>query len=160
MLRKPILGSATGSRPTVQLYQALEEENSRQLGNFSTKNSCYSPSKFSSYCVNWYRNFWELCSRILSPLAGLDKLPKKAPLLWSDECQQASLQITTVMAEEVLFYYPDPNKPFFIARARCLQPTTWRCHLASRCIMVSVNLCWLSFLANWRRYPASGKEAP
>ena len=52
--------------------------------------------------VNWYRDFWKRRAHVLAPLTALTKLPKKTPLPWSDECQQAFKAIKAIMADVIL----------------------------------------------------------
>lgn len=64
--------------------------------------------------VNFYRDFWKQRAHILAPLTALTKTPKGRPLPWTDECNKAFQAIKAVLQEEVLLYYPDPNKTFYI----------------------------------------------
>ena len=64
--------------------------------------------------INFYRDFWQKRSHILAPLTALTKTPKGQPLNWTEECTKAFQQIKAILTEEVLLYYPDPNKEFII----------------------------------------------
>jgi hypothetical protein len=64
--------------------------------------------------VNYYRDFWKRRSHILAPLSSMTKLNPKQKLPWNDEHEAAFKQIKALLAEEVLLYYPDPNKTFII----------------------------------------------
>ena len=64
--------------------------------------------------INYYRDFWKRRSHILAPLTALTKTPKGQKLAWTNDCTTAFNQIKALLAEEVLLYYPDPNKTFYI----------------------------------------------
>jgi transposase InsO family protein len=64
--------------------------------------------------INYYRDFWKRRSHILAPLTALTKSNPKRELPWSDSCTEAFNKIKALLAEEVLLYYPDPNKTFYI----------------------------------------------
>jgi hypothetical protein len=64
--------------------------------------------------VNYYRDFWKCRSHILAPLTALTKSNPKRELPWSDSCTEAFNRIKALLAEEVLLYYSDPNKTFYI----------------------------------------------
>jgi len=64
--------------------------------------------------INYYRDFWKRRSHILAPLTALTGFPKGKRLPWNEECEQAFRKIKAILIEEVLLYYPDPNKTFYI----------------------------------------------
>jgi hypothetical protein len=64
--------------------------------------------------VNYYRDFWKRRSHILAPLTAMTKLRSKQKLPWTTECDKAFKQIKALLIEEVLLFYPDPNKTFYI----------------------------------------------
>jgi len=64
--------------------------------------------------INFYRDFWKRRADVLAPLTALTKTPKGVPLAWTDETEAAFKGIKALLIEEVLLYYPDPNKEFII----------------------------------------------
>jgi hypothetical protein len=63
-------------------------------------------------CVNYYRNMWPSCARILKPLTDQSVLKKHAPIEWTDEMQQAFDKMRLLMAANALAVFPDHNKWF------------------------------------------------
>lgn len=64
--------------------------------------------------VNFYRDFWQKRAHIMAPLTALTKADKRQPLPWTAACDSAFQQVKAIIAEEVLLYYPDPNKQFIV----------------------------------------------
>ncbi len=68
--------------------------------------------------VNYYRDMWPHKSHILSPLTAKTDAPKKGvktpPFKWTPEMLKAFEEMKALMAAEVLYAYPDHNKPFKI----------------------------------------------
>ncbi len=68
--------------------------------------------------VNCYRNMWPHMSHILAPLTAQTgaskKVEKPPPFQWTPDMQQAFDQMKALMAADVLYAYPDHNKPFHI----------------------------------------------
>ena len=64
--------------------------------------------------INFYRDFWNKRAEILAPLTKHTKLKKGSTIPWGEQEKLAFQQIKAVLAEEVLLYYPDPNKEFVI----------------------------------------------
>jgi hypothetical protein len=63
-------------------------------------------------CVNYYRDMWPRCARILKPLTDQSGLKKKAPIKWTDEMQKAFDKMRLLMAADFLAVYLDHNKRF------------------------------------------------
>jgi hypothetical protein len=61
--------------------------------------------------VNYYRDMWPRRSHILAPLTDLTS---KSPFTWTARHQQAFDDIKSLIIQETLLAYPDPNKPFHI----------------------------------------------
>jgi hypothetical protein len=68
--------------------------------------------------VNYYRDMWPHRSHILSPLTtktgALKKGVETPPFKWTPEMQKAFEEVKALIAAEVLFAFPDHNKPFKI----------------------------------------------
>ena len=64
--------------------------------------------------INFYRDFWKRRAHVLAPLTALTKTPKNTPIPWNEETEAAFNNIKALLIEEVLLYYPDPNKEFII----------------------------------------------
>ncbi|EJK54776.1 hypothetical protein THAOC_25569, partial [Thalassiosira oceanica] len=64
--------------------------------------------------VTYYREMWPRRAHILKPLTDLTGLPKKSPIVWTPEMDNAFKQMKAVISEDVLLAYPDHNKPFEI----------------------------------------------
>ncbi len=68
--------------------------------------------------VNYYRDMWPHRFHILSPLTAKTGAPPKGvkipPFKWTPEMQKAFEEVKALMAAEVLYDYPDHNKPFKI----------------------------------------------
>ena len=114
--------------------------------------------------VNYYRDFWRRRSHILAPLTALTKTPKNQPLPWSSECDEAFKKIKAVLAEEVLLYYPDPNKTFYVepdASIRQLGATIYQHSPGHHGQLIKCPVAFFSrkLTPAQTRYPASDLEA-
>jgi hypothetical protein len=60
--------------------------------------------------INFYRDMWQHCAHILTPLTALMKVPKSQfNLHWNAECDRAFAAVKAMICHEVLLTYPDPN---------------------------------------------------
>ena len=64
--------------------------------------------------INFYCDVWKKHAEILAPLTALIKTPKGQKLPWNDACEESFKKIKAILVEEVLLYYPDPNKEIII----------------------------------------------
>jgi len=62
--------------------------------------------------VNYYRDMWPHRSHVLAPLSALTSI--KVKWLWTEEHQNAFMQMKTLIAKETLLAYPNFNKKFEI----------------------------------------------
>ena len=62
--------------------------------------------------VNFYRDVWKNCSRILAPLSKLSSKTGKLNWRWGKEQPKAFEQAKEILAREALLSYPDFSKPF------------------------------------------------
>jgi hypothetical protein len=58
-------------------------------------------------CINYYHNMWPSCAHILKPLIDHSVLKKHAPILWTDQMQQAFGKMLALMAADPLAAYPE-----------------------------------------------------
>jgi hypothetical protein len=61
-------------------------------------------------CVHYYRDMWPSCAHILKPLTNQSGLKKRAPIIWTDDMQQAFDKMCLLMAADALAAYPNHNK--------------------------------------------------
>ena len=62
--------------------------------------------------VNYYRDMWRRRSDLLAPLTALTS--KNARWKWTDIHQKVFNDVKKVVCREVMFSYPNSNKPFQI----------------------------------------------
>ena len=65
--------------------------------------------------VNFYREAWKHRAHIMAPLTGLTKVGAKAfKKHWKQHHLAEFQKVKAMIAQDVLLYYPDHNKPFLI----------------------------------------------
>ena len=65
--------------------------------------------------VNYYNDAFRKRADILAPISALSNVhPSRFAELWTSECDEAFKKIKAAIAQDVLLYYPDPNKKFII----------------------------------------------
>jgi hypothetical protein len=65
--------------------------------------------------VQYYRDLWEKGAHILAPFSNLIKgATKNGPIVWTDELEQAFLQMKKMVIADTLLAYPDFSKEFEI----------------------------------------------
>jgi hypothetical protein len=63
--------------------------------------------------IQFYRDMWQRCSHILSPLIDSASGKKgNTKIIWTNEMDEAFIQIKQMISEEVFLTYPDWDKPF------------------------------------------------
>lgn len=106
--------------------------------------------------VNFYRDFWKSRAHLMAPLTSLTKIDRKQfAKAWTTKHSQCFQAIKTMIAEDVLLTYPDPNKPFLI------QTDASDLQLGAVIYQDNQPIAFFSRKLNdaQRRYPASDKEA-
>ena len=63
--------------------------------------------------VTYYCTMFPKCAHILAPWTALTS-QKSGTVAWSAECQHAFNTIKAILSSDVLFRYPDHNKPFHV----------------------------------------------
>ena len=65
--------------------------------------------------VNYYNDSFPRRAEILAPISALSHVsPSAFASHWTTECDEAFKKIKALIAQDVLLYYPDPNKKFII----------------------------------------------
>ena len=105
--------------------------------------------------VNFYRDFWKSRAHLMAPLTSLTKIDKKNfKKAWKAEHSKCFQEIKSMIAEDVLLTYPDPNKPFLI------QTDASDLQLGAVIYQEGNPIAFFSRKLNsaQQRYPASDKE--
>ena len=65
--------------------------------------------------VNYYNDSFPRRTNILAPISALTNVsPSEFATHWTEECDAAFKRINALIVQDVLLYYPDPNKKFII----------------------------------------------
>ena len=62
--------------------------------------------------VQYYRDMWKRRSHILAPLTEASVGKKGKPIKWTDDLEQAFLDLKKMVSEETILNYPDWTQPF------------------------------------------------